>query len=591
MDTVFDSVLDTSWCPVCDRQIQPKRLLVPVPPPPPSIPAPPPSSPSESPKDSDTMRQQQRRPAPTRTRTGLAHGTGRVKPNGAVKPARKPSPVASQTQEPSKPAAPVKTRMVIDKSPIPLYCSDECRMKDINNLSGALAYDFNPERSSPPMPPVPHNSFSGLVHDESDSSDSATSSSVDSDVSPTATLPTESCVPKHIATLSKLYNFPPLPPAAPVLSPASPKATLSGSPSSYDSGIMMAARRITETLKSTKKPAGKASRVELMQRERERKPIPGWTDGSDAWRADVYSFAKPRNHSSASYKAEEDLERAYGGFAASPHRSCGVYSTLSDTCIPDLSASTQSLDGVARKTVDELYEKYPLSFSRRSDSRMSLQYNPSSASLCSSTSAIEDSLLGSRSLPSAGVRRKEVKLVKPGAEGKLLVPDVKMVSRSPPSSYASTASWYPSSSRRSVVSLPSVRSPLSRHGSEVTMADLQEESELEDTESEDGWRSESIRFKGKEEREKERKERLMVGGVATGSESGSLPAPKRPTVETRTWSYDNLLTYPAMPLPVKKVKRKERRVVDGEERDVEVEVDVCEPKRLFLFPGKEVVRA
>ncbi|KZT23461.1 hypothetical protein NEOLEDRAFT_546782 [Neolentinus lepideus HHB14362 ss-1] len=609
MDNSLDSVLDTCWCPVCDRQILPKRYLVPAAQHPPATPAPPPSSPSDSPKNNNSpdapMPQQQRRPAPTRTRTGgLAHGTGRIKPNGAVKPIKKPSPAPSQSPDP--PSAPVKHRTVIDQSPIPLYCSDECRMKDINNITGALAYDYNPERSSPPMPPVPHNSFSGLVHEESDSSDAATSSSsLDSEVSPTSTQPAgTACLPKHIATLSKLYNFPPIPPAPPLLSPVSPTSVLSASPSncdSYDSGIMMAARRITETLKPSKRSTSKSSRADLLQRERERKPIPGWTDGSDAWRADVYSFAKPKDHSTSSYRAEEDVERAYGGFAASPHRSRGVYSTLSDAGIPDLNASTQSLQGVARKTVDELYEKYPLSYSRRSESRMSLQYNPSSASLCSSTSAIEDSLLGSRSLPSAGVRRKEVKLVKPGAEGKLLVPDVKMVSRSPPSSYASsttTASWYPSSSRRSVASIPSLRSPLSRRASELTMDDLQEESELEDNASELGWRSECTRFKGKEERERERKERLLVGGgshittgLACGSESGSLPAPKRPTVETRTWSYDNLLTYPAMPLPVKKVKRKERRVVDGEEREVEVEVDVCEPKRLFLFPGKEVVRA
>ncbi|EPQ54588.1 hypothetical protein GLOTRDRAFT_116440 [Gloeophyllum trabeum ATCC 11539] len=489
-------------------------------------------------------------------------------------------------------------------------------MKDINNLSGALAYNYNPDRYSPPVPPVPHNSLTGL-NEESDSSDSTTSSSVlsrsppssDSDVSPASTRPksqhTESsCLPKHLATLARIYDFPPIPPAPPLLTPASPTSTLSSSPSSHDSyqsGIMMAARRISETLRPAKR-SDKDSRADVMQRERERKPIPGWTDGSDAWRADVYSFAKPMDPSTVGKRAEEGIERAYGGFAASPHRSRGVCSTLSDAGVPDLRASTQSLDGGARKAVDELYEKYPLSHSKRSESRVSLQYNPSFTSLCStSPSAVEDSLLGSRSLPSAGVRRREVKLVKPGAEGKLLVPDVKMVSRSPPSSYASsatTASWYPSSSRRSFGSIPSIRSPLSRVGSELMMGEVQEECEsLEDSASEYGWRSESSRCKGKEERERERKEKLLVGGssettptFSCGSESGSLPAPKRPTVETRTWSYDNLLTYPAMPLPVKKVKRKERKIVDGEEKEVEVEVDVCEPKRLFLFPGKEVFR-
>ena len=39
----------------------------------------------------------------------------------------------------------------------------------------------------------------------------------------------------------------------------------------------------------------------------------------------------------------------------------------------------------------------------------------------------------------------------------------------------------------------------------------------------------------------------------------------------------------------KKEKRIERRVVDGVEQDVEVEVEIVAPlKRLFLFPDKEV---
>ena len=42
-----------------------------------------------------------------------------------------------------------------------------------------------------------------------------------------------------------------------------------------------------------------------------------------------------------------------------------------------------------------------------------------------------------------------------------------------------------------------------------------------------------------------------------------------------------------MQLPNKKEKRIERRVIDGKERAVEVEVEVLpQRKRLFLFPGK-----
>jgi hypothetical protein len=68
----------------------------------------------------------------------------------------------------------------------------------------------------------------------------------------------------------------------------------------------------------------------------------------------------------------------------------------------------------------------------------------------------------------------------------------------------------------------------------------------------------------------------------------SLPAMKRPTVETRSWSYDNVTTYPVMPMPRRKEIRYERRVVDGVATVVETEVEVQpELKRLFLFPGKE----
>lgn len=47
------------------------------------------------------------------------------------------------------------------------------------------------------------------------------------------------------------------------------------------------------------------------------------------------------------------------------------------------------------------------------------------------------------------------------------------------------------------------------------------------------------------------------------------------------------MTFPILQIP-KKEKRIERRVVDGKEQEVEVEVEVHQPlKRLFLFPGKD----
>ncbi|EDR05379.1 uncharacterized protein LACBIDRAFT_329824 [Laccaria bicolor S238N-H82] len=61
---------------------------------------------------------------------------------------------------------------------------------------------------------------------------------------------------------------------------------------------------------------------------------------------------------------------------------------------------------------------------------------------------------------------------------------------------------------------------------------------------------------------------------------------KRPTVETRSWSYDKPRTHFIMQLPRKIVKRMERQIVDGVEVELEIEEVVDEPrKRLFLFPA------
>lgn len=74
--------------------------------------------------------------------------------------------------------------------------------------------------------------------------------------------------------------------------------------------------------------------------------------------------------------------------------------------------------------------------------------------------------------------------------------------------------------------------------------------------------------------------------IFSDTTSESLGTSSRP--QTRTWSYDNIKTYPVMMPPAKKEKRIEHRMVDGEVKEVEVEVDVVQPlKRLFLFADKE----
>jgi len=139
--------------------------------------------------------------------------------------------------------------------------------------------------------------------------------------------------------------------------------------------------------------------------------------------------------------------------------------------------------------------------------------------------------------------KKERSLVQPAAEGKLLVPDVKLKVRcgSSASILRSEATSPRSSSARS--SRRSSKSPLS--------------TTVDDT-NQDICASFTLR---------------------------------RPTVETRSWSYDNIKTYPMMQAPPKKVKQVETQIIDGEEREVEVEVEVHEtPKRLFLFAPTVIVR-
>ncbi len=96
---------------------------------------------------------------------GLVRGTGRIKPNGTIKRSDPKRDVGSAVLPTLTQTAPTagKHRTVIDQNPTPLYCSDECRLADLNSLYGGLSLDYNPDRDprdSPPLPPVPHNSFS-----------------------------------------------------------------------------------------------------------------------------------------------------------------------------------------------------------------------------------------------------------------------------------------------------------------------------------------------------------------------------------------------------------------------------------------------
>jgi hypothetical protein len=226
---------------------------------------------------------------------------------------------------------------------------------------------------------------------DSRSSISGESSSYDSHISPS------------LATLAAMYNFPPIPPPPPVFPEES--STSDYEPRNhYQSGIMMASRHLKEVL-CPERP--KRSSYGPYRPAEPRKPIPGWTDGSTAWRACLYSFSPPTDLATANPLTDEP-SKAYKSFSASPHRSRGVYSTLGDPSrVP---APVSSLPARRPYETEELYAKYSESLTRRSESRVSLFPPPSPTS----------------SSPPTGPQRRERPLVKPGAEGKLLVPNVKM---------------------------------------------------------------------------------------------------------------------------------------------------------------------
>lgn len=372
--------------------------------------------------------------------------------------------------------------------------------------------------------------------------------------------------PDSYAALTKLFpDLPPRPPPAPPLIHRGTNAS-TASFDDYHSGVMMSAQRIKAAL-CTDAPRKRSSRSTYPAEERrERKPIPGWTDGSHAWRASVYNLSAPFDMSKP--LDGDNVRGAYKGFVASSQRSGGVYSTVSTPTFESTSPSAASLPAVTRATAasmqvrsrseaDEL-SKYPLLHSR-SESRQSL------------VGALSTSPTGStRSMPATtSVRRKEVSLLKRGAEGRLLVPDVQMT-RSPSTTTVSSVT----SAGSSYGYYPYGRkpSPLSRQNSDASI----ETADSLSTEADLTMRHTS-----------NSQAKRSLSGKLPSSDAMNIHSLCLPVIGT-SWSYsDDTMTFPILQIP-KKEKRIERRVVDGKEQDVEVEVEVHQPlKRLFLFPGKD----
>ncbi|KAF9013525.1 hypothetical protein BDQ17DRAFT_1387048 [Cyathus striatus] len=446
---------DSSWCPVCDRQIQPKRTLVPI------VPHDP-------------------RALSARSRAASSRAPAVSSPTAPSSAPTHKSPPRHISPAGAEACPAVKYRTVIDQGPIPLYCSDECRLADTvqRERDGSLSHRGQPL-------------------DAESASNSSSSIQSQSSLSP------------HLALAAKLaayYNFE-LPTTAPVCDDSS-SSEPEYYPLEYNSGIMMAGKLIESMCPKPSKPS--PSYRGVRQPPKELKPVPGWTDGSNAWRSTVYGFSSPKT----TPESLEESSKAYRGFVASPHRSShGVYSTVGDSKAPTPTSTRSALStGSLPSTTNDMLSKFSQSLNRRSESRATLY------------------------------PRRERSIVKPGAEGKLLVPDVKLKVGSG-SSASLSSTWSTASSRRSV------RSPLSAGSCDGESSDEDASTQRCDS-------------------------------------AASLPhVHRRPVVETRSWSYDNLKTYPIMQLPPKKEKRLEKHIVDGKEVEVEVEVIVEQRrKRLFLFP-------
>ncbi|KAF9454699.1 hypothetical protein P691DRAFT_754265 [Macrolepiota fuliginosa MF-IS2] len=445
---------EAAWCPVCSRLIEPKRFTVPVAPPQPRTPAPPPTSPQSSPSKKDTTAQKRKPTA--RARGGLVQGTGRVKPNGTIK---RTESTASKSQQGAQPSKPIKYRTIIDQGPLPLYCSEECRRLDDKASSGSVGTESSGSSSIP-----------------SESSIATASSAAYEQLPPPHVIDEPQYTSPSVAVLAKLYNFPPAPPPAPICFEDAAEPELCRAPIG-DNGLIMAGRYLRELCSEPAKPQTGRHRAPIEPV----KTVPGWNDGSNAWRSCLYNLTSP------SPTPQIKKKRV-------------VRSQLGDASIPLRNTSASSLPDNAA-----MINKYAESLTRRSGTI---------------SSSSETTVL-----------KRERSLLPPGAEGRLLVPDVKLKVRT--GSSASVAS--------------KVRSPLSA--------------------TSDSGDDESTVSK-------------------CDSPQSPVHPPQRPNPETRSWSYDNLKTYDMMPFPTKKEKRTQISVVDGKEVRVEVEVEVQQPrKRLFLFPA------
>ncbi|KAJ7288188.1 hypothetical protein C8J57DRAFT_1214392 [Mycena rebaudengoi] len=485
----MDEVL-AHFCGVCDRRIDPKRRVVPIHP-----------NPSPPIAKQGTLRQ----------RSGLVHGTGRVRPNGTIKDTLAPSQV--------------RTRIEIDQSPAPLYCSEACRNNDIEYYKGRSPYEDNSDSGSSDDSSLASLSpdDAPLYHQQHQQQRSTPST-------------------RSLAVLGLCPLPPPTSETYDEFAPRRPKAT-PYRPPEYTSGVMMANRRLEAILPKPLKPGQRAPPL---------KPIPGWTDGSQAWRASTYSFAAPP-------RTQADIldpdRTAYQSFVATPHRSAAA-EPPSPTAPSCTSSSTRSHNS-------DLLSSFEDSFAKRASSRLTL-FSPSSSPPTASSSSA-----------SASPPRKQRHLAHL-ANGMLLLPDI--LTHAPLRTTGSTDSLtsLPRGSRRRSTPPPAASFPGAARRVRSPLAGDASPDAASSANSTSGQRRGGASVVSASDTETDEEEAAYLRSVDEAAQQTFYPSPRRPVVETRSWSYDNVRTYPIMPMP----PLVEKRIVDG----VEVEVEVPRPcKRLFTF--------
>jgi hypothetical protein len=96
----------------------------------------------------------------TDARGRSVHGTGHIKPDNTIKHSNFTTAVISgstaPTLSPPRSAIPSRHRAIIDQGSTPLYCSDECRISDLDDSYATLLNDRGLYRE--PIPAVPQPS-------------------------------------------------------------------------------------------------------------------------------------------------------------------------------------------------------------------------------------------------------------------------------------------------------------------------------------------------------------------------------------------------------------------------------------------------